>query len=73
MHFPKDRIRFSETFQGKDTPAGYLTLNLRGLDLEGINELWVDLSLAEELRKKKGQQDRAAEDFKALFGKEEST
>ena len=68
MRLPKDRMRFSETYQGKEAPAGFVVLTLRGLDLDGINEMWIDLELVEELRQKKGASGDAAAQFKALFG-----
>ena len=68
MQFPKDRLKLSETYQGKESQTGYLVLNLRGLDLEGICELWVDLSYMEDLRKRKAEQDDTARQIKALFG-----
>ncbi len=68
MRLPKERLKFSEGYQGRESPAGFIVLNLRGLDLEGINELWLDLALVDEIRAKKSAQDDAAAQFKAMFG-----
>ena len=70
MRFAKERLKFSEGYQGRESAAGFVVLNLRGLDLEGINELWVDLALVDELRQQKSARDDAAAQFKALFGGE---
>lgn len=70
MLVPNERLKFSEGYRGRESPAGFVVLNLRGLDLDGINELWLDLVLVDELQKKKTTQDDAAAQFKAMFGGE---
>lgn len=69
MQIPKDRLKFSPTCQGRESAAGYLVVSLRALDLDGINELWVDLAALEELRKQKTDQAKLADEVRALFGK----
>ena len=70
MRLPKERLKFSEGYQGRESAAGFVVLNLRGIDLDGINELWLDLALVDEIRSKKGAQNDAAAQFKAMFGSE---
>ena len=48
MQFPKNRIRFTTTFQGKTDVDGWIVLNLIGADLEGASN--ITLSLADLIK-----------------------
>lgn len=65
MRIPKERLEVKPTFEGRESPAGWLEINLKGLDLEGVTKLYLDLAELEGLRSRQGQ----AEDlFKKLRG-----
>jgi len=47
MLFPRQRIEFSPTYEGKTEEEGFISLNLKGLDMEGVTRLvlrWTDLT-----------------------------
>lgn len=72
MLFPKNRMRFASSYQGKDEPEGWLVLDLTGVDLDGVNKIYISMGDANAV--KKGG-DVAAERLKqarALFGANES-
>lgn len=52
MRFPKERLRFSRTHEGSPSVQGYLVLNLKGLDLEGVTQIVVEWSEIETTRLK---------------------
>ncbi|HZO86948.1 MAG TPA: hypothetical protein VFB38_01315 [Chthonomonadaceae bacterium] len=68
MLFPKSRMRFTTTYQGKSSPEGWIVLELTGVDLEGANKIYLPM---EEIEKLKQRGDTAADKLKqarALLG-----
>lgn len=46
MRFPRERMGFARVFEGQSDPEGFITLDLKGLDMEGVTRLvlrWSDL------------------------------
>ena len=41
MLFPRKRMQFTKTFQGKTEPEGWIVLDLKGADLEGATKLYL--------------------------------
>lgn len=39
MLFPKKRMAFTKTYQGKTDPSGYIVLDLAGMELDGVTKL----------------------------------
>jgi hypothetical protein len=39
--FPKNRLRYTKTYQAKTDPEGWITLELTALDLEGVNKIYI--------------------------------
>ena len=50
MLFPKNRIKFTGTFQGKTDPDGWIVLDLKGADLEGASKVYLSLTDIEKLK-----------------------
>ncbi len=50
MLFPKNRIRYTTTLQGKSDPDGYIVLNLIGADLDGASSITLSYSDLMKLR-----------------------
>ena len=44
MHFPKERIRFSKSVDGRLSEEGYLVLDLKGLDIEGATSFVIEMA-----------------------------
>lgn len=44
MLFPKNRIRFTSSYQGKSELEGWIVLDLAGVDLDGVNKLYLSLA-----------------------------
>lgn len=43
MLFPKSRMRFASTYAGKTEPEGWLALDLKGFDLDGVTKLYLPM------------------------------
>jgi hypothetical protein len=43
LKFPKQRLRFTKVYDGKAASAGYVVLDLKGIDLEGVTSLAIDV------------------------------
>jgi hypothetical protein len=65
MRIPRERLEVKPTFEGRDSPAGWLEINLKGIDLEGVTRLYVDMADLEGLR---SRQSDAEDLFKRLRG-----
>ena len=50
MLFPKQRMRFTTTYQGKDEPEGWLVLDLTGVDMDGVNKIYLSLADANAIK-----------------------
>lgn len=50
MRFPKERIRFATLYEGHSAPDGYLVLDLKGLDIEGVTKLVLEMADIEAAR-----------------------
>ncbi len=51
MVFPTNRIRFASSYQGRVEPEGWLVLDLAGVDLDGVNKLYLSASDLERIRR----------------------
>jgi hypothetical protein len=68
MRFPKERIRFSKSEDGQATEAGYLVLDLKGLDIEGAAKFVIDMDLIEKARMAGDKQADAVQKARSLLG-----
>jgi len=68
MRFPKQRLRFTLTHDGKPEERGYIVLDLKGLDIEGVNSLAVRLEDIETARGQGDKQEDAAKKARELLG-----
>ena len=68
MRFPKNRIRFSKSYDGKPSEKGFLVLDLKGLDTEGANTLVLEMGDVEAARSHGDQQSDALKRAKDLLG-----
>jgi hypothetical protein len=65
MRIAKERLEVKPTFEGKDSASGWLQINLKGLDLDGVDRLVLDLTDLEGLR---ARQQEADDLFRKLRG-----
>jgi hypothetical protein len=63
MDFPRNKMRVVSSHQGNTSEAGWLVLELKGMDLEGVNRLVIDLAHVEQLR---GGGEEQADDLERL-------
>jgi hypothetical protein len=68
MRFPRNRIRFITTHDGKRSEKGYLQLDLKGLDIEGANALVLEMEDVETARAAGDKQDDALKKARDLLG-----
>ncbi len=67
MRFPRQRIRFARLYEGHTTPEGFLFLDLKGLDIEGVNTLVLDMQDVEAARGEGDRQEDVKKRLKDLF------
>jgi hypothetical protein len=68
MRFPKQRIRFSSSYDGRVSDAGYLLLDLKGLDIEGVTTLVIDMGEIDAARAAGDREDDARRRARELLG-----
>jgi hypothetical protein len=50
MLFPKNRMRFATSYQGRSEPDGWIMLDLAGVDMDGVNRIYVSVADVQKLR-----------------------
>jgi len=55
MQVPREKLELRESVAGKESKQGWLVIALRGLDLDGVTSLEVDLDQLDQLRSSKSQ------------------
>ena len=50
MLFPKNRLRFTTTYQGKDDQDGWIVLDMAGADIEGASKLYLSFTDIQKLK-----------------------
>jgi len=73
MRIPRERLEVKPTFEGKDSPAGWLEINLKGLDLDGVTKLYVDMADIEGLRARQGAADDLLKRLRGTLADEQSS
>jgi hypothetical protein len=61
MLFPKSRLRFTTTYQGKTSDEGWLVLDITALEMEGVNKIYIPMK---EIHKAKEAGDTASDRLK---------
>jgi hypothetical protein len=68
MRFPKERIRFSKSEDGRLSQSGFLVLDLKGLDIEGATKFVIDFEEADAARRAGDKQVDAMQKARNLLG-----
>lgn len=63
MRFPRERISYTASFEGHAAPEGFIVLDLKGLDIEGVSKLVLD---GEHIRLAREQGERRQETAQQL-------
>ena len=66
MDISRERMSLVKHVAGRESKRGWLVINLRGLDLENVNEIRFDLDLVDQMAAK---QDEASRLFDSLAGR----
>jgi hypothetical protein len=68
MRISRERLEVKPAYEGRDSPAGWLEINLKGLDLDGVTRLYIDLADIEGLRSKRGEADDLLKRLRGSLG-----
>lgn len=71
MNFPKGRLRITHSHEGRQSEKGWLVLDVRGLDLDGVNSIVIPIEDIEKLQEGSQQQANPLEQLQKLLGKKE--
>ncbi len=71
MEIPARFIRFSPSHKGVKSEDGWLEINLRAIDLEGVTKIYVDLSDVARVKEKRDEAASVLDAWDAAFGKQD--
>lgn len=71
MLFPKNRVKFTTSYQGKTDAQGWIVLDLAGVDLEGVNKLYLSMADLMALQKAGDVASDRLKQARALLGGED--
>jgi len=71
MEVPATRLRVMSSHKGKAGEHGWLQIELRGLDLEGVSHLYVDLADLQRIRGKAEEASAIVDAWDQLLGPKE--
>jgi hypothetical protein len=68
MKFPRQKMRFTSTYGGDRSDDGWLLLDVRNVDLEGVSQIVISLADVHELQAKGDQQAEVLNQARSLLG-----
>jgi hypothetical protein len=68
MNFPRQKMRFTSTHGGSQSEEGWLVLDVRNVDLEGVGQIFISLEDVRELKAKGDQQTDLLKQARSLLG-----
>jgi len=68
MLFPKSRLRFTKTYQGKTDAEGWLVLDLTAQDLEGVNKIYLPFADIQAIQKQGDMAEDKLKKARSLLG-----
>lgn len=71
MNFPRNRMRITHSHEGRQSDKGWLVLDVRGLDLDGVNAIVIPLEDIEKLQEGSQTGANPLEQLQKLLGKKE--
>jgi hypothetical protein len=72
VNFPKQKLRFTTTHGGDRSEDGWLVLDVRNVDLEGVGQIYISLADVRELKAKGDLQGDLLRQARGLLGGENS-
>ena len=67
MRIPAKRIRFERTWEGHSEGDGYVVIDVKGLDMEGVTTFVVTVEDLDGARAASGRQADARDELRGLF------
>lgn len=67
MRLPQERISIRKDFEGHRSPDGFIIVNLKGLDIEGVTTLVIDGAHLREAQAQGQQRRNAAQRLRNLL------
>lgn len=71
MEIPARFIRFSPSHKGVKSEDGWLEINLRAIDLEGVTRIYVNLSDVARAKAKRDEAASVLDAWDAAFGEQD--
>ena len=68
MNFPRQKMRFTTTHGGDRSEEGWLVLDVRNVDLEGVSQIFISLADVRELKAKGDQPVDLLKQVRSLLG-----
>jgi hypothetical protein len=72
MQFPKEKMRFTSTYGGDRSEEGWLLLDVRNVDLEGVTQIVLSMADVRELQGAGDEQAELLKRARSLLGGREN-
>jgi hypothetical protein len=68
MQFPKDKMKINTgSYQGRESESGWLILDVKNVDLDGISQVYINLDDIEKLKSRSTQDKDLLEKMRNLL------
>lgn len=71
MRIPTRFIRYAATHSGATSQEGFLEIDIRALDLDGVTKLYVNLDDVANVKSKRDSAVEALDAWETMFGKKD--
>lgn len=68
MDFPKEKMEFVTSHEGKTSDEGWLVLHIGGMDLDGITKIYIDLAEVAAVKQRGERHSEVLERMRSLLG-----
>jgi hypothetical protein len=68
MLFPKEKMRFTTNYPGKNDPEGWIVLDVTNTDLEGVNKIYLAIADIQSAKDKGDMAEDRLKQARALLG-----
>ena len=69
MEVPARFVRFSPSHRGVPSDEGWIEIDIKALDLDGVSKLYVNLSDVARMRQKRDEAAKTVDAWDVAFGK----
>ena len=71
MQIPSRFLRVNPSYRGTESKEGWLEIDIKAVDIEGVSRLYVNLDDVARMKAKRGEASKLLDAWDAAFGQKE--